>query len=54
LIECHFSKDKEGKLPTAATGTFYWVRSEAKAAKENGMYDQFTRREGRHDRMDNL
>jgi transposase len=39
-----FRKDKDGKLPTAATDTFYWVRSEAKAAKENGMYDQFTRR----------
>ena len=36
--------DKEGKLPASATDTFYWVRSEAKAAKENGMYDQFTKR----------
>ena len=43
-VEVEFKKDKDGKLPTAATDTFYWVRSEAKAAKENGMYDQFTRR----------
>ncbi|MCR4603644.1 MAG: IS1634 family transposase, partial [Prevotella sp.] len=43
-VEVEFRKDKDGKLPTAAADTFYWVRSEAKAAKENGMYDQFTRR----------
>ncbi len=43
-VEVEFKEDKDGKLPTAATDTFYWVRSEAKAAKENGMYDQFTRR----------
>lgn len=36
--------DKDGNLPASATDTFYWVRSEAKAAKENGMYDQFTKR----------
>lgn len=36
--------DKEGNLPTSAADTFFWVRSEAKAAKENGMYDQFTKR----------
>lgn len=43
-VEVEFKEDKDGKLPTAATDTFYRVRSEAKAAKENGMYDQFTRR----------
>ena len=43
-IEVTFKKDKDGNLPAAAQDTFYWVRSEAKAAKENGMYDQFTRR----------
>ena len=43
-VEVEFKKDKDGNLPKAASDTFYWVRSEAKAAKENGMYDQFTRR----------
>ena len=43
-VEVDFRKDKDGNLPSAAGDTFYWVRSEAKAAKENGMYDQFTRR----------
>ena len=43
-VEVEFKKDKDGNLPNAAADTFYWVRSEAKAAKENGMYDQFTRR----------
>lgn len=43
-VEVEFKPGKDGKLPTAASDTFYWVRSEAKAAKENGMYDQFTRR----------
>ena len=43
-VEVEFKKDKDGKLPAASSDTFYWVRSEAKAAKENGMYDQFTRR----------
>lgn len=43
-VQVESRKGKDGKLPTAATDTFYWVRSEAKAAKENGMYDQFTRR----------
>lgn len=36
--------DRDGNLPASATDTFFWVRSEAKAAKENGMYDQFTKR----------
>ena len=36
--------DKDGNLPASASDTFFWVRSEAKAAKENGMYDQFTKR----------
>ena len=36
--------DKDGNLPASATDTFYWVRSEAKAVKENGMYGQFTKR----------
>jgi hypothetical protein len=43
-VEVDFKPGKAGKLPAAASDTFYWVRSEAKAAKENGMYDQFTRR----------
>ena len=43
-VEVEFKPGKDGKLPTAATDTFYRVHSEAKAAKENGMYDQFTRR----------
>jgi len=43
-VEVEFKKDKDGNLPAAAADAFYWVRSEAKAAKENGMYDQFTRR----------
>ena len=43
-VEVEFKKDKDGNLPTAAADTFYWVRSEAKAAKEKGMHDQFTRR----------
>lgn len=43
-VEVEFKKDKDGNLPNAAADTYYWVRSEAKAAKENGMYDQFTRR----------
>ena len=43
-VEVEFKKGKDGKLPTAATYTFYWVRSEAKAAKEDGKYEQFTRR----------
>ena len=43
-VEVELKPGKDGKLPTAASDTFYWVRSEAKAAKENGMYDQFTRR----------
>jgi len=43
-VEVDFKPGKDGKLPAAASDTFYWVRSEAKAAKENGMYDQFTRR----------
>ncbi len=43
-VEVEFKEDRDVKLPAAATDTFYWMRSEAKAAKENGMYDQFTRR----------
>ena len=43
-VEVEFKPGKDGKLPAAAQDTFYWVRSEAKAAKENGMYEQFTRR----------
>jgi Transposase len=43
-VSVEFRKGKDGKLPNAASDTFYWVRSQAKAAKENGMYDQFTRR----------
>ena len=43
-VEVEFKPDKDGKLPAAAKDTFYWVRSEAKGAKENGMYEQFTRR----------
>ena len=43
-VEVTFKEDKDGNLPASASDTFYWVRSEAKAAKENGMYDQFTRR----------
>lgn len=43
-VKVDFKPDKDGNMPTAAGDTFYWVRSEAKAAKENGMYDQFTRR----------
>ena len=43
-VEVEFRPDKDGKLPAASKDTFYWVRSEAKAAKENGMYEQFTRR----------
>ena len=43
-MEVELKPGKDGKLPTAAADTFYWVRSEAKAAKESGMYDQFTRR----------
>ena len=43
-VEVEFKKDKDGVMPSASSDTFYWVRSQAKAAKENGMYDQFTRR----------
>ena len=43
-VEVDFKPGKDGKLPASSSDTFYWVRSEAKAAKENGMYDQFTRR----------
>ena len=43
-VKVKHKADKEGNLPASATDTFYWVRSEAKAAKENGMYDQFTKR----------
>jgi transposase len=45
-VEMESKPGKDGRLPAAATDTFYRVRSEAKAAKENGMYDQFTRRFG--------
>lgn len=43
-VKVSHEADKEGNLPASATDTYYWVRSEAKAAKENGMYDQFTKR----------
>ena len=43
-VKVFHKADKNGKLPASATDTYYWVRSEAKAAKENGMYDQFTKR----------
>lgn len=43
-VKVSHKADKEGGLPASAADTFYWVRSEAKAAKENGMYDQFTKR----------
>lgn len=43
-VKVSHKADKEGNLPASATDTYYWVRSEAKAAKENGMYDQFTKR----------
>lgn len=43
-VKVSHKPDKDGNLPASATDNFYWVRSEAKAAKENGMYDQFTKR----------
>jgi transposase len=43
-VEVVHKPDKSGNLPDSSSDTYYWVRSEAKAAKENGMYDQFTRR----------
>lgn len=43
-VKVSHKADKDGNLPASATDTYYWVRSEAKAAKENGMYDQFTKR----------
>ena len=42
-VKVSHKADKEGNLPASATDTYYWVRSEAKAAKENGMYDHFTK-----------
>lgn len=43
-VKVTFKANKDGNLPASAADAFYWVRSEAKAAKENGMYDQFTKR----------
>ena len=43
-VKVKHKTDKDGNTPAASGDTYYWVRSEAKAAKENGMYDQFTKR----------
>ena len=43
-VEVEHKAGKDGELPASSKDTYYWVRSEAKAAKENSMYDQFTKR----------
>ncbi len=43
-VEVEHKAGKDGKQPSSSKDTYYWGRSEAKAAKENSMYDQFTKR----------
>jgi len=43
-VEVVHKDGKDGRMPASSSDTFYWVRSEAKAAKEKSMYDQFTKR----------